>query len=134
MEKELIQTARAAAPVASYSQGWKVGNLVFLAGQVGRDPATGEIVKPKKFTQAPIEAQTIQVIENIKALLEAAGTSLENVISTNVYLIDMKDFYIFNEVYCRYFEPPYPARTTVKVNGLASPDMLVEIQCVAFVK
>lgn len=133
IRKELIQSDRAAAPVASYSQGWKVGHLVFLAGQVGRDPATGQIVRPKKFTEAPIEAQTIQVIENMKALLEVAGTSLEHVISTNIYLTDMKDFYIFNEVYGRYFKPPYPARTTVKVSGLAAPEMLVEIQCVAYV-
>jgi 2-iminobutanoate/2-iminopropanoate deaminase len=99
------------------------GQLVFTSGLVGWDPETRQ-------TEPSIEAQTAQTIENLKAILEAAGTSLERVVKVNIYLRDVTDFDAMNEVYRRYFPTNPPARTTVGVQ-LAREDLLIEIEMVA---
>ena len=99
------------------------GNFVFTSGHVGFDPETG-------IAPAGIEAQTVQSMENLKAVLESAGTSLENVVKVNVYLADVNDFQAMNEVYRRYFPEDRPARSTVGA-PLVRPDLLIEIEMVA---
>src|SRR6187401_227756 len=114
------------APVGPYSPGMIVGQLVFVSGQAGRDPATG--------TLGPdVTAQTEQALKNIAAILEAAGSSLQQVIRCGVFLVDMKEFPKMNEVYARAFGAHRPARTTVEVSGLPGPGLLVEIDAIAYI-
>jgi 2-iminobutanoate/2-iminopropanoate deaminase len=113
-------------PVGPYSPGMIFGNLVFVSGQAGRDPATG-------LTAADVTAQTEQVLKNIAAILEAAGSSLQHVIRCGVFLVDMNEFPKMNEVYARAFGAHRPARTTVEVSGLPGPGLLVEIDAVAYI-
>ena len=114
------------APVGPYSPGMIVGNLVFVSGQAGREPATGAL-------GADVTAQTEQVLKNIATILEAAGSSLQHVIRCGVFLVDMKEFPKMNEVYARAFGAHRPARTTVEVSGLPGPGLLVEIDAIAFI-
>ena len=114
------------APVGPYSPGMIAGNLVFVSGQAGRDPATGTIAPD-------VTAQTEQVLKNIATILEAAGSSLQHVIRCGVFLVDMKEFPKMNEVYARAFGAHRPARTTVEVSGLPGPGLLVEIDAVAII-
>src|SRR3954462_14927548 len=111
-------------PVGPYSPGMKFGNLVFVSGQAGRDPATGNIAES-------VEAQTEQVLKNIATILEAAGTSMQHVIRCGVFLVDMKEFPRMNEVYARVFGSHRPARTTVEVSGLPGDGLRVEIDAIA---
>ena len=112
------------APVGPYSPGMVVGNLVFVSGQAGRDPATG--------TLGPdVTAQTEQVLKNIATILEAAGTTLQHVIRCGVFIVDMKEFPRMNEVYARVFGAHRPARTTVEVSGLPGEGLRVEIDAIA---
>jgi 2-iminobutanoate/2-iminopropanoate deaminase len=111
-------------PGALYSPAIVAGNLVFTAGNVGWVPETREI-------PAGIEAQTAQTLENLKSVLEAAGTSLEHVVKVNIFLTNMDDFAAMNQVYRGYFPENPPARTTVGVAALALPDLLIEIEMVA---
>jgi len=113
------------APVGPYSPGMIVGNLVFVSGQAGRDPATG------RLAGATIEAQTEQVLKNIATILEAAGATLQHVVRCGVFIVDMKEFPRMNEVYARAFGAHRPARTTVEVSGLPGDGLLVEIDAVA---
>jgi 2-iminobutanoate/2-iminopropanoate deaminase len=113
-------------PVGPYSPGMIFGNLVFVSGQAGRDPATGRVA-------TDVTAQTEQVLENIATILEAAGSSLQHVIRCGVFLVDMKDFPRMNEVYARAFGSHRPARTTVEVSGLPGDGLLVEIDAVAYI-
>jgi 2-iminobutanoate/2-iminopropanoate deaminase len=113
-------------PVGPYSPGMIAGNLVFVSGQAGRDPATGRVLPG-------VAAQTEQVLKNIATILEAAGSSLQHVIRCGVFLVDMKDFPKMNEVYARPFGSHRPARTTVEVSGLPGDGLLVEIDAVAYV-
>src|SRR5688500_5131071 len=113
-------------PVAPYSPGMIFGNLVFVSGQAGRDPATGALADD-------VTAQTEQALKNIAAILEAAGSSLQHVIRCGVFLVDMKEFPKMNEVYARAFGAHRPARTTVEVSGLPGEGLLVEIDAVAYV-
>ncbi|MEW5760575.1 MAG: Rid family detoxifying hydrolase [Candidatus Thermoplasmatota archaeon] len=108
---ETIETSNAPKPIGAYSQAKKIGNIIFTSGQIGIDPNTNEM---KNKT---IEEEIIQVIENIKAIVEAGGAKLENVIKVNIYLKDMKYFQILNEVYGKYFKNR-PARTTLQVSAL----------------
>lgn len=127
MSKTIIATNGAPAAIGPYSQGVRVGNLVFTAGQIALDPATQQVVA------SGITEQTTRVLENLKAILEEAGTSLANVVKTTVYLTDMKDFADMNAVYAAYLAPESvkpPARTTVEVSRLPK-DVLVEIEVVA---
>lgn len=119
-----IRTDRAPGAIGPYSQAIVAGNLVFTAGQIPLDPATGELV------QGDVAAQTERVIENLRAILEAAGSSLTKVVKTTVFLADMDDFAAMNEVYARYFGDHRPARSTVQAARLPR-DVRVEIEAVA---
>ena len=113
-------------PVGPYSPGMVYGNLVFVSGQAGRDPATGALAED-------VTAQTEQVLKNIATILEAAGTSLQHVLRCGVFLVDMTEFPKMNEVYARAFGSHRPARTTVEVSGLPGPGLRVEIDAVAYI-
>jgi len=123
-ELRSISTDRAPAAIGPYSQAIVAGNLVFTAGQIPLDPATGQLV------EGDIAAQTERVMQNIRAILEAAGTSLAKVVKTTVFLADMNDFAAMNEVYARYFADHRPARSTVQAGRLPR-DVRVEIEAVA---
>lgn len=126
MEKVVIYTDRAGKPGGHYSQAIRFGQFVFTAGAVGRDPSTDKVVA------GGIRAQVKQALENIRAVLEEAGASLEHVLKANAYLRDMGDFTAFNEVYSEYFDAgPPPARTTVGVSFAG--DVAFEIDVIAFV-
>jgi 2-iminobutanoate/2-iminopropanoate deaminase len=114
------------APVGPYSPGMRLGNLVFVSGQAGRDPATGALAES-------VEAQTEQVLKNIATILAAAGTDMQHVLRCGVFLVDMKEFPKMNEVYARAFGSHRPARTTVEVSGLPGPGLRVEIDAIAYV-
>jgi 2-iminobutanoate/2-iminopropanoate deaminase len=127
MSKLVIATNGAPAAIGPYSQAVRAGNLVFTAGQIALDPATQLVVGPG------ITEQTTRVMENLKAILEAAGTSLERVVKATVFLTDFNDFAAMNAVYGTYLMPEgvaAPARTTVEVSRLPK-DVLVEIELVA---
>jgi 2-iminobutanoate/2-iminopropanoate deaminase len=120
-----VQTTAAPAAIGPYSQAIRSGELVFTAGQIGLDPATGELV-------GGVAEQADRALRNLTAILDAAGTSPERVIKTTVFLADMGDFAAMNEVYARHFSQPFPARSTVAVAGLPK-GALVEIEAVALV-
>jgi len=122
--KEVVFTERAPRPIGPYSQAIKLGNLLFVSGQIPIDPATNEVVK------GGIKEQTERVLENVKAILEAANMTLDDVVMAFVYLSDMADFPQFNEVYSRYFKERPPARVTVAVKSLPR-DVKVEIAVIA---
>src|SRR5215469_7569859 len=105
MPREAFSSDRIAPPVGPFSPGVRVGELLFLSGQVALDPATGRLIA------GDVTAQTEQVLQNLRTLLGAVGKSLADVARANVYLTDMKDFEQMNAVYARHFEAPYPART-----------------------
>jgi len=123
-EKETIKTENAPKAIGPYSVGVKAGHFLFTAGQIGLDPSTGEIVK------GGIEAETRRVMTNIRGILEAAGTSLDKVVKTTVFLMDMGDFARMNAIYGEFFPSEPPARSTVQVAGLPK-GALVEIEVVA---
>jgi 2-iminobutanoate/2-iminopropanoate deaminase len=125
MSTRAIQTDRAPQPVASYSQAVQAGNLLQVAGQVGVDPATGTLAGEE------VGEQTRQTLENVVAVLEAAGATLRDVIMVRVYLTDRAHFAAMNEVYAGFVGEPFPARTTVFV-GLAE-GLLVEIDALAVI-
>lgn len=127
LEREVIITDKAPTPVGPYSQAIRVDQSIFAAGQVGLDPATGKLV------QGDIKAQTRQALENLSAVLEAAGTSLGNVVKTTVFLSDLDDFGNMNEVYAEYFSDRPPARSAVQVARLPL-DALIEIEAIAIVE
>ena len=122
-----VTSARLPSPVGPYSPGMALGNLVFVSGQAGRDPATGRIAGPD------VEAQTEQVLRNIATILEAAGSGLPHVIRCGVFLVDMREFPRMNEVYARIFGAHRPARTTVEVSGLPGDGLRVEIDAIAVI-
>jgi 2-iminobutanoate/2-iminopropanoate deaminase len=127
MSKVAIATNQAPAAIGPYSQGIRAGNLVFTAGQIALDPATQQVVAPG------IAEQTTQVMENLKAILEAAGSSLSNVVKATVFLKDFNDFAAMNAIYGAYIAPEGvapPARSTVEVSRLPK-DVLVEIDLIA---
>jgi 2-iminobutanoate/2-iminopropanoate deaminase len=124
--KEIISTDKAPGAIGPYSQAVKTGNLVFCSGQIPIDPATGD------FVSGGVAEQTEQVLINLSAVLEAAGTSLSNVVKTTVFLADMGDFTEMNVVYTKYFDENKPARATVQAAGLPR-GARVEIECIAVV-
>jgi 2-iminobutanoate/2-iminopropanoate deaminase len=126
MSKYMIQTKRGAPPQGAYSQGWRAGDFVFVTGTGPVDPASGALVG------ATIEQQTEQTIDNIAAILEADGVTLNDVIKVNVHLSDTSLFSRYNAVYAKRFSRPYPVRTTVGSNLGHAPGMLIEIDCVAY--
>ncbi|HEY6464377.1 MAG TPA: RidA family protein [Candidatus Acidoferrales bacterium] len=121
---EAVSTEHGPKAIGPYSQAIKANGFVFVSGQVAFDPATGAIV------EGAIARQTERVIENLKAILEAAGSGLNKVVKTTVFLKDMNDFAAMNEVYGRYFQTPPPARATVEVARLPR-DVRVEIEVIA---
>jgi 2-iminobutanoate/2-iminopropanoate deaminase len=121
-----VTAANLPSPVGPYSPGIVAGNLVFVSGQAGRDPASGQIADD-------VEAQTEQTLKNIAAILEAAGSGLTHVIRCGVFLVDIGDFQKMNGVYARMFGGHRPARTTVQVAALPEPRLLVEIDAVALI-
>ncbi len=126
MKPEVVATRKAPAAVGPYSQAIRVGDFVFTAGQLAIDPATAELV------EGGIEEQTRQVLRNIAAVLEEAGSSIDKVVKTTVFLKDMGDFKAMNGVYGEFFANEPPARSTVEVANLAL-GALVEIDAIAVV-
>ena len=124
--KETISTENAPGAIGPYSQAVRAGNLVFCSGQIPLDPQTGE------FVSDDIAEQARQVLKNLSAVLEAAGTSLNNVVKTTVFLSDMNDFVKMNEIYAEFFGENKPARATVQAARLPR-DAKVEIECIALV-
>ena len=123
---ESVSTDKAPGAIGPYSQAVKAGGLVFCSGQIPIDPVTGE------FVSNDVTEQTEQVLKNLSAVLEAAGTSLAGVVKTTVFLADMSDFAAMNEVYGKYFSHNKPARATVQAARLPR-DARVEIDCIAVV-
>jgi 2-iminobutanoate/2-iminopropanoate deaminase len=122
--KEIVLTDRGPKPIGPYSQGVRANGFLFISGQVSFDPATSEM------TGTDATQQTQRVMENIKAILEAAASNFHHVVKTTVFLKDMNDFAAMNEVYGRYFPAAPPARSTVQVARLPK-DALVEIEVIA---
>lgn len=127
MPRNIVLTSHAAAPRGAYSQAIRAGSFVFVSGQLPLDE-NGDLVG-----HGDIKAQTKAVFRNISAILEEAGSSLDQVVKTTVFLTDLSDFHEMNEVYGMAFSPPYPARSTVEISRL--PDgMLLEIECTALLE
>ncbi|ANS76831.1 reactive intermediate/imine deaminase [Paenibacillus yonginensis] len=126
MKKSVIATTNAPGAIGPYSQGVSIGDLVYTSGQLGMDPATGALADG-------VAAQTAQSLRNVQAILEAAGSGLDQVVKTTVFLKDMNDFVNMNEVYSTFFTEPYPARSAVEVARLPK-DALVEIEVIALKK
>jgi len=123
--KKIILTENAPAPIGPYSQAVLKGNTLYTSGQIAINPATGELITES------IEAETEQVMQNMKAVLEAAGMTFENVVKTTIFIIDMNDFVKINTVYGSYFnEKTAPARETVQVAGLPK-NVNIEISMIA---
>lgn len=127
MERGVVTTEKAPKAVGPYVQGVKAHGFLFTAGQIGLDPATGKLV------EGGIEAQTRRVLENLKAVAEAAGSSFRQAVKTTVYLTDLSHFQVMNQVYAAYFEGQSPARSTVGVAQLPL-GALVEIELVALLE
>ncbi len=126
-QKEQISSEKAPKALGPYSAGIRMGNLIFTAGQLGIIPSTGE------FAPGGIEAETLQALENIAAILAAAGASMSQVVKTTVFLRDMKDFSQMNNVYSKFFTAPFPARSTVQVAALPKGGA-VEIEVIAIIQ
>lgn len=122
--REIIQTESAPKPIGPYSQAIRANGFLFVSGQIPIDPATGDVVSGN------IEAQTRQVLDNVSAILRAAGSSLEKVIKTSIFLTNLDDFSRMNQVYGNYMGEARPARATVQVSRLPR-EVLVEIEAVA---
>jgi len=122
--KKVIFTDNAPKPIGPYSQGIMIDSLIFVSGQIPIDPKTNQVVK------GDIKDQTRQVLENIKNILEAAGSSLDKVVKVTVFLKDLSLFNEFNQVYGEYFKGNPPARTTVEVSNLPK-GVLIEIEAIA---
>lgn len=122
--KSAISSPTAAPAIGPYSPAVKVGNLLFVSGQIPLDPATGQLV------EGDIKVQTKRVLENIGELLRAGGAEFAQVARTTIFLADLSDFAVVNEIYATYFSEPYPARATVQVSRLPR-DVRVEIDAIA---
>lgn len=125
MGKKAVFSKDAPAPIGPYSQAVRVGDWLFVSGQIPVDPSTNEVVS------GGIVAQTRQVLQNLQAILNAEGASLQNIVKTTIYLQDLYDFKAMNEVYETYFSQPYPARATVEVSALPK-GVLIEIEAIAY--
>ena len=127
MKKVIINTDKAPKAIGPYSQGVKTGNLVFFSGQIPLDPSTGELIGME------IAAQTERVMDNIEALLDAAGLGFEDVVKSTIYLTDLADFSVVNEIYGKRFPVNQPARSTLEVKGLPR-GARVEIEVIALAR
>lgn len=119
-----IATKNAPQAIGPYSQAIVTGNLVFASGQIAINPETNEVV------EGDVEVQAHQVLKNVRNLLEAAGTSMDNVVKTTVFMADMNDFAVVNGIYAQYFTEPFPARSAVAVKSLPK-NVLIEIEVIA---
>ena len=126
-KKQVVVTDNAPKAIGPYSAGVSTGELVFTAGQLGMDPSSGELV------EGGIQAQTRQALTNLKAVLEAAGSSLEYVVKTTVFLSDIREFGLMNEVYGQFFTENFPARSAFQVAALPK-GASVEIEAIALVR
>ena len=122
--KKVIATTKAPAAIGPYNQAIQVGNMLFASGQLGLDPATGN------FPEGGVKEQTIQSFQNVKAILEEAGFSINDMVKTTVFLADMADFAAMNEIYASQFEGDFPARSAVAVKTLPK-NALVEVEVIA---
>jgi len=123
MTKQIISTPHAPAAIGTYSQAVRVGNTIWVSGQIPLDPATKELIK------GDVEAQVRQVFENLKAIVTAAGASFDDVVKATVFLIDLSHFALVNKVMAEYFREPYPARAALGVAALPR-GALVEVECI----
>lgn len=126
MKKEEVTPKKGSKAVGPYSPGVIFGNLIFVSGQIGVDPKTGKL-------EEGIKLQTERAFDNLKNVLEAGNSELNNVLKTTVYLSDMNDYKVMNDIYATYFEKPFPARATIQVAKLPI-GALVEIECIAYLK
>jgi 2-iminobutanoate/2-iminopropanoate deaminase len=124
MKKEIIKTENAPAPIGPYNQAVKTESTLYVSGQIAINPVTGEMAMDS------IQEETEMVMENLKAVVEAAGLKMENIVKTSIFISDMNNFAQINEVYGSYFEKDFPARETVEVSVLPK-QVNVEISCVA---
>ncbi len=124
IKKDAIQTTKAPGAIGPYSQAIRTGNLLFVSGQIPIDPRSGELVR------SGIADETKKVLENLQAILEEAGGSLNDIVKTTIFIKDMNQFAAINEVYGSFFKQPYPARATVEVSRLPK-DVNVEIEAIA---
>lgn len=124
MTKKIINTTNAPAPIGPYNQSVLLNGILFVSGQIAIDPANGELV------EGGVETETHQVLKNIQAILTAAGTSLDKVVKTSIFLSDMNNFALVNDVYASYFTKDFPARETVEVSKLPK-GVAVEISVIA---
>jgi 2-iminobutanoate/2-iminopropanoate deaminase len=125
--RQVISSPTAAPAIGPYSPAVRVGNLLFLSGQIPLDPASGQLL------EGDIRAQTTRVLQNIGELLKAGGATFADVVRTTIFLADMGDFAVVNEIYATYFSAPYPARATVQVARLPR-DVRVEIDAIAVIE
>ena len=123
MSKQIISTPHAPAAIGTYSQAVRVGNTIWVSGQIPLDPATKELIK------GDVEAQVRQVFENLKAIVTAAGAGFDDVVKATVFLIDLSHFALVNKVMADYFREPYPARAAVGVAALPRGAQ-VEVECI----
>lgn len=126
MTKKIFETSNAPKPIGPYNQAAGFGNLIFTCGNIALDSVTGEM------ETGGIQAETEKSIENMKAILEEAGSDLSKVLKTTVFLKNMSDFVAFNEVYAKYFSDNSPARSAVEVVALPK-NALIEIECIAYI-
>ncbi|MFN8322152.1 MAG: RidA family protein [Chitinophagales bacterium] len=124
MSQQVIETSAAPAAIGPYSQAVKTGPLLFVSGQIGLQPQTGQVVS------GGVEAEAHQVMQNIGAILKAAGLDYKHVVKTTIFLKSMQDFAVVNTIYASYLAAPFPARETVEVARLPK-DVLVEISVIA---
>ena len=126
MTKEIISTENAPQAIGPYSQAVKAGNLIFISGQIPLNPKTGDLVTKS------IEDQARQVLDNVKSICEAAGQSLDDIVKISIFLTDLSNFAVVNDVMKEYFSEPYPARATVEVSGLPL-GVNVEIEAIVLI-
>jgi 2-iminobutanoate/2-iminopropanoate deaminase len=124
-EKKVVSTNQAPGAIGPYSQAVRVGDMLFMSGQIPLDPQSGSLV------EGGIEAQTERVLQNMKGVLASEGLTFTNVVKTTVFIKDMNEFTKFNEVYGKHLSAPYPARSTVEVARLPK-DVKIEIEAIAF--
>ena len=124
--KNIVKTINAPAPIGPYSQAVKAGNLMFISGQIPLDPQTGDLVSQS------IEDQAKQVLENVKSICEAAECSLDDIVKISIFLTDLNNFAVVNDMMKEYFSEPYPARATVEVSGLPL-GVNVEIEAIVLI-
>lgn len=124
MSLKMVYTNKAPEPIGPYSQAIKFGNFIFTSGQIALDASTNQLI------EGDVKQQAVKVFENLKAVLISGGSSLDKVVKTTIFLKDMNDFKVVNEIYSTYFGNSRPARSTIEVSRLPK-DVLIEVDCIA---